>query len=353
MLKRIFGRKRKDPKASKPRRRFPNVLDLLMCLICALALVMLSGLGGGLAVMAAISIIGIPIAIIMVGAPFIAMVVLPWRLAYLGLQFVLPKGIAVFLALALTALALFIIDSRFTRGIHPDVSRLLAQDDPIPSLDALPDGRFALTDTRWTGTQLCRGLCADLLRNGLVREVVNVLPGHPSRSLTLRDDDGGCPSGWDAMPNGYCLRGFPEMPSVSLTVERFRGRDMIPEISEALQATATTIFSDKTRPVVEMLRMRLRDSRDDTDVTLHAFETIKVSSGLFSVESSGILGENLQYGPRTGYKGDRVVVSSIDPMTKLEAYRLKLSAGEGSFNNMPVTLLNRALGWSDRAAPRE
>lgn len=340
----------KDPN-KKARARIPNVVDLLIGMVCVLALVMLTELGGSLAVIAAISIIGLPIAVVMWFAPFVAMIIVPWRLFYIGLRLVLPRTVAILLGLAVTVGGIFIIDSRIARGTHPDIPRLLALDDTVPQLAPLPDGRLALTDTRWRSTQACQGLCAELLRKGLVREVVNTLPDQPARSLTLHSDEGTCPSGWDVMPNGFCLKGFPEMPPVSLTVERFRGTEMIPQMTETLQATVTTLLRDDTRPVREMLRMTLRDARDGADVTIHAFETAKVTSGLFSLESRGVMGEVLEYGPRIKDKAESVVLSSIDPMSRLEARRLGVQAGEANFYNMPIALLNRALGWSDRAAP--
>lgn len=348
MFKRIRSRSDEDAPAAKRRAPVPNVVDLLICLVAALALVMLAGLGGELALIAAISIIGLPIAILMWFAPFVAMITLPWRLAYIGLRFFLSKPAAIVLGLAITLGGIFIVDSRIARGTHPDIPRLLALDDTVPQLSPLPDGRLALTDMRSRDTQACRGLCAELLRKRLVREVVNTLPDQPARSLTLHHEGGTCPSGWDVMPDGYCLKGYPEIPPVSLTVERFRGREMIPQMTETLQATATTLVRDDTRPVKEMLRMTLRDTRDGTSATIRAFEVVEVTTGLFSLDMRGQLGEVLEYGPQT----ERMVFSSIASMSKRESLRIGLGAHDASFYNLPITLLNRALAWSDRAAPR-
>lgn len=344
IFNRIFGRAGRSSgrigRGGRP--GFPTFVDFLILGLILFSLLMVYGPGGGLAVIAGISIIGLPIAIVMWVAPFAALIALCWRAAYLLLRLALPGTPAILGALAVTLVGLFAVDRSLMHGPHPDVARLLAHDDPVERIASLPDGRlaFASGDADPADPAECGMVCRHLLATHYVSELVVAPHSATPISVISRDHNAPCPAGWTGASSFTCQRPFTGTAPVTLTTTRLKRADLADGFAPEHRALVETLITDPDRPLHEATRVTLSDTRSDTVTTVHVLRADSAVAGLFGLDMHGIMGEALTYGPRIEPRS----FSSLPDFPKDTPSSKGLRGREPDHRNAHIHLLVRALG---------
>lgn len=320
---------------------FPGLIDGLLLVLILLSLIMIFGPGGSFAVVAAISVIGLPIALILWGAPFVTLVAVPWRMLYLVLRPLAPGFPTMALSLGLTCGALYVIDAQFPRGPHPDLSVLLAQDGPIAPVAPLPDGRLGLEQATRHRSEpgRCDPLCNTLLSLEQVSELVLNPQGAAPLSMIRRPRDTDCPAGWDEVDHRTCQRPFDGQTEVVLSVMHFDGPGIAPRFGPEHRERIEALLRDPSRPLRSMTRLSLTDARTGSRTTAHMAEAVSAVSGLFGMRSSGIMGERLSYGPGLATRS----FSSLPPLPEGQPLPTRVHTRHATPANAPVLLLLQAL----------
>lgn len=334
---RLFARIRRGGKPG-----FPNAVDWAIVALILFSLFMIYGGGGGLAVIAAISIIGLPIAVIMWGAPFLTLVVLPWRMAYLLLRLLLPRTIAALVGLALVFGGLYAIDQSLPRGPHPGVAQLLSHDDPVTRIAPLPEGRIAFVNGNADPSEPaeCGSLCRYVLASSYVSEVVLAPQGAAPLSMIERNYNSPCPTGWDEAGRYTCQRPFTGTAPVTLTTTRLKRAELVDDFAPEHRALVETLLADPDRPLKEVTRVTLDDTRSATTTTVHVLRARSAVAGLFGLKTSGIMGEDLTYGPHSETRP----FSSLPEFSKDTASSTGIRSLQPRPDDVHVHLLVRALG---------
>lgn len=323
------------------RNAFPGLVDGLLLGLILLSLFMIFGPGGSFAVVAAISVIGLPLAVILWGAPFVALVAVPWRALHLMLRRRLPGVPAALLSLGLTCGALFAIDAQFPRGPHPDLPVLLAPDAPVAPVAPLPDGRLGLEQATRHRSEpgRCDPLCNALLGLGPVSELVLDPQGPAPLSMIRRAPRTACPAGWDEVDYRTCQRPFAGRAEVVLSVVALAAAGIASDFRQAQAARIEALLRDPARPLRSMTRLSLTDARTGTRTTRHLAEAVSAVSGLFGMRTSGIMGERLRYGPGTATR----TFASLPPLPEGQPLPPGVHGREVTPENAPVLLLVQAL----------
>ena len=320
---------------------FPNRVDRLIVGLILLSLLMIYGPGGGLAVIAGISIIGLPIAVAMWLAPFATLILLCWRAAFLLLRPVLSKTLAILGGLAVTLVGLHAVDRSLMHGPHPDVARLLAHDDPVQRIAPLPDGRLAFADSDADPADPadCGMVCRHLLETPYVSELVVAPHSATPISVISRDHNAPCPAGWTGASSFTCQRPFTGTAPVTLTTTRPKRADLVDGFAPEHRALVDTLVTDADRPLNKATRVTLRDTRSGTTTTVHVLRADSAVAGLFGLDMHGIMGEALTYGPRIAPRS----FSSLPDFPRDTPASKGLRGREPDHRNAHIHLLVRAL----------
>lgn len=320
---------------------FPTFVDWLIVGLILFSLLMIYGPGGGLAVIAGISIIGLPIAVVMWLAPFATLILLCWRAAFLLLRFVLSGTPAILGGLAVALIGLFAVDRSLMHGPHPDIARLLAHDDPVQRIAPLPGGRLAFADSDADPADPadCGMLCRHLLATPYVSELVVAPHSATPISVISRDHNAPCPAGWTGAGSFTCQRPFTGTAPVTLTTTRLNRADLADGFAPEHRAVVDTLVTDPDRPLHEATRVALSDTRSGTTTIVHVLRAGSAVAGLFGLDMSGIMGEELTYGPRIEPRS----FSSLPDFPRDTPSSKGLRGREPDHRNAHIHLLVRAL----------
>ena len=266
-----------------------HLADALLWLTAFCAVLMLSGVGGGLIVISFMTIIGIPFGILLwVSVPLLAFA-LPVRIFYTALRMALPRLFSIMIACLLSAGLFTVVDSVLKAG--PDGASLaqsiVDQQSRWSHMD-LPEERAIAfyVEGEQDGTPTCARLCRDLLKDGLATSITMMSsPTAPQIRYFSKSGDEECPVGTtqSRYRSSICIDEAPVMvPYVMFSLSPLP----IPEGEENLHGVWT--FTQKSGAFMQ------------SRTVVQAY--VQSKGGLMTPNSSGSFAENLSYMSETRVK---------------------------------------------------
>lgn len=267
---------------NRPRRSW---LDRCLVLLVVMAGLMIGGIGGPLAMLSAVSIIGIPLAATMFLSVSIVAAVLPMRLSYMFLRPNVPWIFALVLSACIGLISFTGLDMALKRGAdgrHAAAS-IIGQDGLLLGVTHPDDGVIGLYAQG--AAVACYSPCRTLLRTGHARAVIVLSdPTTPALRITRAPVSGICPTPTQAIPNtsgpALCTTpATPALPMLSYQLTQIETPPALDALHGVWQITVRSGAMSHSVHLVEAL--------------------VPQGGGLLSTNTSGAWGERLSYRPRT------------------------------------------------------
>lgn len=267
---------------NRPRR---SKLDRCLVLLVVMAGLMLGGIGGPLAMLSAVSIIGIPLAAMMFLSVPIVAAVLPMRLSYLLLRRNMPWVCALALSACVSLISFTGLDMALKRGAdgrHAAAS-IIGHDGLLLGVTHPDDGVIGLYAQG--APVACYGPCRTLLRTGHARAVIVLSdPTTPALRITRAPVSGICPTPTQAIPNtsGPALCTMQATPALPMLSYRLTQIETAPDMNALRGIWRITVRSGAMSHSVHLVEA-----------------LVPQGGGLLSTNTSGTWGQRLSYRPRT------------------------------------------------------